>query len=528
MKMFNTLSIQAKLIAIFAMIILISIATGGVTIISSQKSLETLHELETLANLEGEAEKLQSLVIQSRGALSEFVVSGDLDVRDDYMALAEESYNMFVKIEAIKGRDEFHKHVVAAEEHYKHWEDDIAQKQLDYMRKPATVDVARLLEVSEKNEKIWIEMDHEFETLSKIIKGYVHESSAGLSGVLGFTKSLSVIGLVILVLTVGTATLFVVKFISKPLRGAIRVTEELKNGKWDVEISGHERGDEIGMLLKSLIVFAQNGADKEKADAYTEKMNAQQKSVSEKVNLSVREMLETISEIAAGNISLSDRTETQAAGVEETTASMNHIMENVMASSDKATETLKLVMDAQKSANTGREVAASAVEAMAGISESSEKITTIIKVIDDIAFQTNLLALNAAVEAARAGEQGRGFAVVASEVRSLAGRSSTAASEIKELITDSVNKVEDGSRQVEETGEQLASIAQQVSDAEESMAQISESLKEQSSSVAEVNIAITEMDNITQQNAALVEEATAASEALKGQVQDVVQVIEQK
>jgi methyl-accepting chemotaxis protein len=223
-------------------------------------------------------------------------------------------------------------------------------------------------------------------------------------------------------------------------------------------------------------------------------------------------------EISAGNANLSQRTEEQSASLEETASSMEEMTTTVKQNADNAAQANQLALAARDQAEKGGAVVSHAVSAMTGINEASKKIADIIGVIDDIAFQTNLLALNAAVEAARAGEQGRGFAVVASEVRSLAGRSATAAKEIKELIQDSVRKVEDGSVLVTQSGQTLEKIVAAVKKVSDIVAEIAAASREQSSGIEQVNRAVMQMDELTQQNAALVEEATAASQAMVEQV----------
>jgi methyl-accepting chemotaxis protein len=193
---------------------------------------------------------------------------------------------------------------------------------------------------------------------------------------------------------------------------------------------------------------------------------------------------------------------------------------------DNAGQANQLAMAARDQAEKGGSVVNQAVKAMSDINDASKKIADIIGVIDDIAFQTNLLALNAAVEAARAGEQGRGFAVVASEVRSLAGRSATAAKEIKELIQDSVRKVEDGSVLVTQSGQTLEKIVASVKKVSDIVAEIAAASREQSSGIEQVNRAVMQMDELTQQNAALVEEATAASQAMAEQVRGLNQMLD--
>jgi methyl-accepting chemotaxis protein len=223
-------------------------------------------------------------------------------------------------------------------------------------------------------------------------------------------------------------------------------------------------------------------------------------------------------EISAGNANLSQRTEEQSSSLEETASSMEEMTTTVKQNADNAAQANQLALAARDQAEKGGTVVSQAVAAMAGINEASKKIADIIGVIDDIAFQTNLLALNAAVEAARAGEQGRGFAVVASEVRSLAGRSATAAKEIKELIQDSVRKVEDGSVLVTQSGQTLEKIVASVKKVSDIVAEIAAASREQSSGIEQVNRAVMQMDELTQQNAALVEQATAASQAMAEQV----------
>ena len=237
-----------------------------------------------------------------------------------------------------------------------------------------------------------------------------------------------------------------------------------------------------------------------------------------KVKVVAAEVHRGADEISSGNANLSQRTEEQSSSLEETASSMEEMTTTVKQNADNAGQANQLAIAARDQAEKGGAVVSQAVRAMSDINDASKKIADIIGVIDDIAFQTNLLALNAAVEAARAGEQGRGFAVVASEVRSLAGRSATAAQEIKELIQDSVRKVEDGSVLVTQSGNTLEKIVASVKKVSDIVAEIAAASREQSSGIEQVNRAVMQMDELTQQNAALVEEATAASQAMAEQV----------
>ncbi len=247
------------------------------------------------------------------------------------------------------------------------------------------------------------------------------------------------------------------------------------------------------------------------------------------VIVQVLESSETINtaagEIASGNNDLSARTEQQASSLEETAASMEELASTVKNNAENAKQANQLAIAASGIAEKGGTAVSEVVVTMSAINASAKKIEDIISVIDGIAFQTNILALNAAVEAARAGEQGRGFAVVAGEVRNLAQRSASAAKEIKELITDSVSKTAEGTKQVESAGNTMQEIVTSVRRVTDIMAEITAASVEQSSGINQVNTAVTSMDEVTQQNAALVEEAAAAAESLVEQAMSLIETV---
>jgi|GEM_PF-221308 len=288
---------------------------------------------------------------------------------------------------------------------------------------------------------------------------------------------------------------------------AVDVAKEVAGGNLSVPITVNGK-DECAMMMQSLHDM--------QANLSTLVVNVRQGS----------EGVATASaEIAQGNNDLSARTEQQASALEETAASMEELSSTVKQNADSARQANQLAQSASSVAVQGGKVVDQVVETMKGINESSRKISDIISVIDGIAFQTNILALNAAVEAARAGEQGRGFAVVASEVRSLAGRSAEAAKEIKSLINASVERVEHGSALVDQAGTTMTEVVDSIKRVTDIMGEISAASNEQSMGVAQVGEAVTQMDQATQQNAALVEEMAAAASSLKGQAQELVQVV---
>ncbi|MCK5877567.1 MAG: HAMP domain-containing protein [Candidatus Marithrix sp.] len=313
----------------------------------------------------------------------------------------------------------------------------------------------------------------------------------------------TLIGLIIIV---GIA-LLLTRSIKHPLNKLVDVSKNIATGNLNNNIVVN-RKDEIGQLLAAF------------AD-----MQNQLHTILSSITQVATVVDGSAEEISQGNISLSQRTEQQAASLEETAASMEQMTSTVQQNADNARMASQLAIGAKDNAIKGGEVVNSAVAAMSKINTSSKKVTEIIGVINDIAFQTNLLALNAAVEAARAGEQGRGFAVVASEVRNLAQRSATAAKEIKVLIEDSVNKVDEGTQLVNKSGKTLEEIVISVKKVSDIILEISAAGQEQSSGIAQVNKVVSQMDDMVQQNAALVEEAAAASESLKGQANNLKEQI---
>ena len=314
-------------------------------------------------------------------------------------------------------------------------------------------------------------------------------------------------GMVLGLLLAGAVGVVLVRGIVGPLEQAVRIAGAVADGDLTQEIA-MQAGDETGRLMRAL-----------------DDMNEGLATIVGRVRAGTDTIATASGQIAAGNLDLSARTEQQAAALEQTAASMEELTATVRRNADNARQADQLAQSASEVAGKGGQVVARVVDTMAAIDASAARIADITGVIDGIAFQTNILALNAAVEAARAGEQGRGFAVVAGEVRNLAQRSAAAAREIKTLIDDSVRTVSEGSALVEQAGATMEEIVRSVGRVTHIMADILAASQGQAGGIEQVNQAIVQMDQSTQQNAALVEQASAAAQALREEADSLAQAV---
>ncbi len=318
----------------------------------------------------------------------------------------------------------------------------------------------------------------------------------------------SMLGAMLALVALGAyLTLMITRAVTVPLNNAIQVAQSVAKGNLvnDFDVGAD---NEVGHMLRAL-----------------KEMNDSLRTIVGDVRSSIDNISAATRDIASGNSDVSGRLESQASNLEETASSMEELTSTVRQNTENARQANELVIGAAAAASKGGSVVAQVVQTMGQINEGSRKIVDIISVIDGIAFQTNILALNAAVEAARAGEQGRGFAVVASEVRNLAQRSGSAAKEIKELITHSVERVEAGNQLADQAGKAMAEIQGSVSRITAIMSEIAVASAEQGQGIEQINEAVTQMDDMTQQNAALVEQTAAASSSLEDQAAALVKAM---
>jgi methyl-accepting chemotaxis protein len=341
-----------------------------------------------------------------------------------------------------------------------------------------------------------------FVALDELIKlqvGLMSDASTAATESASFTRTATLVLTLIALVGAAVVAAMVTRNITGPLNSAVSIARKVADGDLSSEIEIRGK-DETAQLLSAL-----------------KDMNDSLRRIVGEVRTGTETITTASKEVASGSMDLSARTEQQASSLEETASSMEELTSTVKQNADNARQANTLAISASDVALKGGQVVSQVVDTMGAISASARKIVDIIGVIDGIAFQTNILALNAAVEAARAGEQGRGFAVVASEVRTLAQRSASAAKEIKSLIDDSVDKVDAGSMLVSQAGATMDEILASVQRVTDIMGEITSASSEQEAGIEQINTAITEMDSVTQQNAALVEEAAASAESMMEQ-----------
>ncbi|NUU01594.1 methyl-accepting chemotaxis protein [Herbaspirillum robiniae] len=511
MKWFYNLKIARKLILSFAAVIVLTVILGVFAI----KQLKEVNQASTdiatnwLPTIKA-AQTIQASLPRMRISELQMVTAN----QDADRADADKAIKSRLEILA-KQRASYESQISEPEEKaiYEQFSKTFTayvevDKQLKALAMDGKEEEARTLFKGESN-KLFRTMNEQLDGIVKVNEAGSARSDQTAEDMYQSAKLwIAVLLAAIVVIAFGLAVA-VARIVSRPLNDAVEVAQRVAQGDLTVQIRATSN-DETGMLMHSL-----------------KAMNDSLQKIVGEVRTGTDTITNASQEIATGNLDLSSRTEQQAGSLEETASAMEELTSTVKQNADNARQANQLAVSASEIASQGGEVVGQVVQTMEGITESSRRIADIISVIDGIAFQTNILALNAAVEAARAGEQGRGFAVVASEVRSLAQRSAAAAKEIKELIDDSVEKVGAGSQLVERAGTTMTEVVASVKRVTDIVGEITAASHEQSTGIEEINRAITQMDEVTQQNAALVEEAAAAAQSLQdqaGKLQDVVSV----
>jgi methyl-accepting chemotaxis protein len=507
--MLNNLTIKSRLVFVIGFLSLLLIGSGIVGISSlnsANNSLKSIYE-DRLIPI-GKLNAIARLMAENRMAVAESmngdpaVVSKKMDDVDRRLGDISKNWDALMAMPLTPE------------------EKSLAQKALESRTKYAaeglkpTVEALRAANVQQAMELMQGPMSQNYgvfqghlDALLKVQDDIAKKEYEKTQNLYVTVRNISIIAIFGGLALAGFIGMWLVRAISAPLDEAVRIARSVAEGDLSksIEITSN---DETGQLLAALKI-----------------MNDSLAHTVQQVRIGTETIGVASREIASGNADLSARTESQASSLEETASSMEELTSTVKQNAENARQANQLVVSASDYAVKGGRVVGQVVDTMSSIKDSSRKIVDIIGVIDGIAFQTNILALNAAVEAARAGEQGRGFAVVAAEVRNLAQRSAGAAKEIKELISDSVEKVDAGDKLVDEAGKTMEEIVTSVKHVADIMSEITAASQEQSSGIEQVNHAIAQMDEMTQQNAALVEQAAAAAESMRTQASTLAQAV---
>ncbi|MBI3284416.1 MAG: MCP four helix bundle domain-containing protein [Burkholderiales bacterium] len=509
MKLFSNLRISAKLFVGFIALLLLTAFLGLFSIFQLARVNQTAYDLGTIwMPSVNAAMNIKERVSRIRSQEAQLVSAENAEEADKYAKRTQEAVDGLKEHEAEYGR------LIVTPEERNLFADyskamaaylDVSAKMAGLARAGNNAEASALLRgpSSKINSQVRGLVD-------QMVKLNVEGGVAAYQRGAGIYANSRIMIAMLLAASIALGLLLaylIARVVARPLQEALRVAQTVAAGDLTSHIEVGSR-DETGLLLQAL-----------------KEMNESLLKVVREVRQGTDEIALASTEIANGNMDLSARTESQASSLEETASSMEELTTTVRHNSDNARQANQLSHSASAVAQKGGQVVAQVVDTMGSINASSKKIVDIIAVIDGIAFQTNILALNAAVEAARAGEQGRGFAVVASEVRNLAQRSASAAKEIKELIDDSVEKVGQGTRLVDQAGSTMQEVVESVKRVSDIISEITAAGAEQSAGIDQVNTAIVNMEQMTQQNAALVEQAAAAAGAMQDQAANLSRVV---
>jgi methyl-accepting chemotaxis protein-1 (serine sensor receptor) len=496
--MFKNLSIKTRLIFVIGFLAIELIAGFAVGILNLEKSNDAMKSmyddrLVALSQL-GDVERSVMLnqILVAKAIQNSASVAPILEQIDANTVLANKSWAAYAATKMADNETLLSQQFAASRERF------LAQAMKPILAALREGDIDRATaRMNGPMHSLAIPMGKELAALVKIQTDVAASDYKHSQEVVELVRIVCLAGLVVGLAFAALLGWLLVRAIVRPLEEAVKIAGAVAQGDLTQRIEVRSN-DETGRLMAAL-----------------RDMNDSLVEIVARVRSGTDTMATASAEIADGNLDLSSRTEQQAASLEETASSMEELTSTVRQNADNARQANVLAGSASQIAGKGGAVVAQVVETMGGINTSAGKIVEIIAVIDGIAFQTNILALNAAVEAARAGEQGRGFAVVAGEVRNLAQRSAAAAKEIKSLIDDSVGKVKHGTLLVDQAGATMKEIVESVGRVTDIMAEISAASQEQNAGIEQVNVAIVQMDQTTQQNAALVEQASAAAQSLQ-------------
>lgn len=520
--MLNKLSIQAKLLSALALILVISLVSGGFAVYSVMLANKAVVEVEHISNVKTYVAKLEETAMETHGYLVSFLNSGDLAEREKYKEGLSKMKPLFSGF-AEQTKDKVMVDLMASyEKNFNTWEETVASKQVAYMLSPQTVDMARLLEASELNADLWKAIINDYRLLSEELARQTAVTSHMLNDIMTKTSWASVVGLVLTLLTTLISAAFIIFMISKPLQKLVFSTQELVQKKWDTEIDGVTRGDEIGKMANALVLFRDNGVENEKLMAAQQMEDSQRleraraiermvddfRDQSSQVTVALEDATNKMSRSSVTMGEIANDTSKLSAEVAQSAQSAGSNVNNVSAATEELTASIQEISqqlsNTSRMAQEARGVSENTVDKMKILEASANEISSVIEIISDIAEQTNLLALNATIEAARAGEAGKGFAVVANEVKTLASETANATDQ----VISQINRIQGDTR---EAVSFIEEISKSIENLNESMTAIAAAMEEQTAATQEISRNVMEASTGTSTVVRSIDDVTAST-----------------
>ena len=548
MQKFNDTSIKLKLLSALGVIVAINLVIGAVILSAVTGARSTLEAFEEMSETTTAIIRLEEKAVEAHGHMAAFLNSGDLESRAHYQQAVEETGELVSALEAQVagsadgGIDGITGHVDSFKAAFNEWVTVIAASQLENMKSPGTVDMARLIEASEQNAAIRGRMSEALQAASQLLGDRTMAESNALNGVLGTANAVSAIGIVLMLITTVAAGAFIILMVSRPLQALVTSTNALVRKEWGTDITGTERGDEIGQMASALVLFRDNGIENDKLmeaqKADDEKRLARARQIEELVASFRQESEAVTAALEDATRKMSQTSETMNSVANETTKLSEDVstaaqsagtnVNSVSAATEELTASIREISQqlsgTNKMAGDAQDVSRSTVEKMAVLESSAGEINSVIEIISDIAEQTNLLALNATIEAARAGEAGKGFAVVASEVKTLANQTAKATEQVREQV----NRIQGDTS---EASDFINRITEAISGLSENMTVIAAAMEEQSAATQEISRNVMEATNGTSQvvdNIGEVSQATRKTQDSSATVNQIAEELAQR
>ena len=540
--MLENVSIRSKLLLSFGALLFINIVTGLVILLSANTSNKAVIAMQTANNTQNIVSEIKSTSTLMHQSLALYLNSGDLSQKQNFLDKQQSLPEMFKNADAVINDENIKKQLTGLQSIISNWEKDIATPQIEYMLSPYTVDMARLYETSEANLALWNNIGADFEKISQAIQGIVTIKSAELNSAMNLTMTATILGTLLIVITVMATLYFMVNTVSNPLKKLVEITNSLIERVWSVEILGTHRKDEVGQLAQALETFRENGIQNDKLveqqkqedevrlsrakniERLVEQFRQDSDEVTQALENTTLEMRSTSDNMSA----IAQDTSKLSSQVSETAQNAGLNVENVAAASEELTvsitEISKQLNKTNQMANEAKSITENTVEKMKVLEESANEIGNVIALITDIAEQTNLLALNATIESARAGEAGKGFAVVANEVKTLASQTATATEQVKGQI----DKIQSDTK---EAVEFIQKISKSIENLNEGITTIASAMEEQTAATQDISKNVTEASNGTTnvvQNIEQVSNATKKTQESSDSVNKVAEEISER